>query len=89
MNGYDEALVHLGDELEQARNEDYKWGWMNALTVLKVSKKDTLWYWYDPGVLDCPNPPFKFDSSWIPTDAIPISPIKNTWVIMVCKMKSL
>jgi len=77
MNGYDESIANIGNELDQSNKEGYKWGWLNALTVLNVHEKNTLRYWYDPGVLEYPNPPYKLDSSWIPTDAIPVSLIRK------------
>jgi len=42
MEGYDEALVHMGAELDQAKKESYKYGWLNSLTVMKVQKEDKL-----------------------------------------------
>ena len=61
MDGYNEDLGHFDDKLQQAKNESYKWGWMNALTVMKVDQNNQLWDWYVPGLLELDNPPFKLD----------------------------
>jgi hypothetical protein len=71
MAGYNEALYHLDDRIQQANNEGYKQGWLNALCVLKLEQVHYLWDYHNPGVLDLPVPPFKLDMSWIPARAIP------------------
>ena len=71
MAGYNEALYHLDDRIQNLNNEGYKQVWLNALGVLQLEQGNYLWDYYDPGLLDFPVPPFKLDMSWIPARAIP------------------
>ena len=71
MAGYNEALYHLDDLIQQSNKEGYKQGWMNALGVLQLEQGHYLWDYYDPGLLDLPVPPFKINMSWIPARTIP------------------
>ena len=77
MEGYDEALVHMGAELDQAKKESYKYGWLNSLTVMKVQKEDKLLDQHDPDYLDMPESPFKLDASWMPSGVILVNLIRN------------
>ena len=75
--GYNEALYHLDDRLENANNEGYKQGWLNALGVLKLERGHYLWDYHAPGLLDQPVPPYKLDMAWIPACSIPRSLISK------------
>jgi len=71
MEGYNKALGHFDARFKQDQNEGYKYGWTNCLTVLKVEQNNPLWKWYDPGLLDLEDPPFRLDVNWIPANTIP------------------
>ena len=77
MAGYNESLFHLDDRIQNANNEGYKQGWLNALGVLKLEQGHYLWDYHDPGLLDLPVPPYNLEMDWIPARAIPRSLISK------------